>query len=211
VIKEQVIGSRNDQYIRVPAETVRGMISDRVFRMPMTSIKISEKLSVTEINLLMDEDNMFPISGFPRSIFGDEIKDSSKYLTTSEKASLTRIYSFPTFGLFESKSMGRAHTSAQKSAPRMETSSQRQRSTPREAGCGICCPNAKSTYRLCTGIQNPRTTTTETATNCRRRWTTCRAQDLKQFPPCIPGSLTSCEVKSTAIIRRMAIISRPRL
>ncbi|KAE9983700.1 hypothetical protein BLS_003847 [Venturia inaequalis] len=83
MVREAVIGSRNDQYILFPQDTVRGMILDRLFQMPIITIKISEKLSITDFNLVMDEDHIFPISGFPRSIFGDESRPSTSQRSVS--------------------------------------------------------------------------------------------------------------------------------
>lgn len=71
VIKKQITGSKAVQRVRLPPETIKGMIIDCVFEMPLVSIKISEKLSVTELSLDADADSIYPISGFPQSVFGD--------------------------------------------------------------------------------------------------------------------------------------------
>jgi hypothetical protein len=80
VIGEHGMASKTDQHVDLPPETVRSMITERTFRMPLVSIKISEKLAVTEISLNTDSGNLHPISGFPRSIFRDESKALCRFL-----------------------------------------------------------------------------------------------------------------------------------
>jgi hypothetical protein len=98
VIREQIAGSKTVQHVRLPPETVKAMILQRVFQMPLVSIKISERMSVTELSLDADADSIYPISGFPRSIFGDEIKYPCEYSCAS-KCALLIACSIPSLGL----------------------------------------------------------------------------------------------------------------
>jgi hypothetical protein len=64
--------SRGAEKAVIPQSVIEGMISERRFKMKIISVKISSRMSVSDIFLCVAPGEMNHISGFPRSLVLDE-------------------------------------------------------------------------------------------------------------------------------------------
>jgi hypothetical protein len=77
VVKEQDQPAKKEHLIKVTDAVVERMTKQGTFEI-RTTIHITNKLAESEVLLYVDQDQVFPISGFPRSLADDEKQNGSK-------------------------------------------------------------------------------------------------------------------------------------
>ena len=77
VIQEKHRG-QHAKSVTITSDVIERMIRRSVFSMHRIEVKLSNSLALTEIFLCLAEEEMHPISGFPRSLLQDEISQAGK-------------------------------------------------------------------------------------------------------------------------------------
>jgi hypothetical protein len=77
VIKEQDKVARREHLVEITDTLISRMTKQGSFEIPI-AIHISSRLAISDIWLSMNQERVFPISGFPRCLFDDERQANCK-------------------------------------------------------------------------------------------------------------------------------------